>query len=342
MPEAAKSLKNMNRPKILIARRIPQEALKLLEPHFEIDHHDKPVAIPRRALLSRVRNKEGLLCILTDKVDRELLARAPRLKCVSTYSVGFDHVDLGACTERGIAVTHTPGVLTETVADFTWTLILACARRIVEGDRVIRAGRYKGWDPMLMLGTDVHGKTLGILGFGRIGQAVARRALGFGMKVLYYDTQRIFPEVEKQFGAQFTDLNDLLRQSDFVSLHTVLDSSTHHLIDDKAFALMKRSAYLVNAARGPIVDERALVRALKSGRIRGAALDVYECEPKTAPGLSGLSNVVLAPHIASASLETRTRMGVMAAEGLLDVLVRRRRPEHLANPEVWEKAFSLA
>lgn len=328
----------MSRPRILITRRIPQEALNLLKPHFDIDYYNKPTAIPRKLLLSKIKDKEGLLCILTEKVDRQLLQAAPRLKAVSTYSVGFDHVDIQACNEKRVVVTNTPGILTETTADFTWALLLACGRRLVEGDRFMRRGRYRGWDPLMLLGTDVHGKTLGVLGFGRIGQAVARRAMGFGMKVLYYDTQRIFPEVERQFGAQYCELPELLRQSDYVTVHVVLDASTHHMIDEKAFALMKRSAYLVNAARGPIVDEKALVNALRSGRIRGAALDVYEFEPKMAPGLARLSNVVLAPHLASASLETRTKMGIMAAEGLLDVLARGKTPVHAANPEVREKA----
>ncbi len=328
----------MPKPKILISRRIPEEALARLKPHFQIEHYNKPTAIPRKLLLSRIKDKDGLLCILTEKVNEELLAAAPRLKAVATYSVGFDHVDVPACTRRGVIVTNTPGVLTETTADFAWTLLMAAARRVVEGDRFMRAGKYVGWDPMMMLGTDVHGKTLGIVGFGRIGQAVARRAQGFGMKVLYYDAQRIFPEVERQFGAAFRELGDLLRESDFVSLHCVLDQSTHHLIDERAFALMKRSAYLINAARGPIVDERALVKALKSGRIRGAGLDVYEAEPKMAAGLAKLPNVVLAPHLASASLETRLKMGLMAAQGLIDALIERKRPEHAVNPDVLEKA----
>lgn len=330
----------MTKPKLLITRRIPDEALKLLVPHFEIEHYNKATAIPRPLLLRKVKDKDGLLCILTDKVDPQLLAAAPKLRAVATYSVGFDHIDIAACSARRVAVTNTPGVLTETTADFTWALLLACARRVVEGDAFMRGGKYKGWDPLMILGTDVHGKTMGIVGFGRIGQAVARRAMGFGMKVIYYDTQRIFPAVEKEFGALFVDLDDLLRQADFVTLHTVLDATTHHLIDQKAFALMKRSAYLINAARGPIVDEDALVRALKTKRIRGAGLDVYECEPKMAAGLAKLSNVVLAPHLASASLETRTRMGVMAAEGLLDVLVRRKKPAYPANPDVCDKIGS--
>lgn len=325
----------MARSRILITRRIPEEALALLRPHFALDHYNKATAIPRKAFLSRAQEAEGLLCILTEKVDRDLLARAPRLRAVSTYSVGFDHIDVKACSERGIAVTNTPGVLTETTADFTMALLLTCARRIVEGDRLMRGGKYKCWDPMMLLGADVHGKTLGIVGFGRIGRAVARRAQGFGMKILYYDTQRLFPEVEKEFNAEFAELGGLLKASDFVTLHTVLDAGTRHLIDQKSLALMKPSAILVNAARGPIVDERALVRALKSGRLRGAALDVYEREPEMAPGLARFSNVVLAPHLASASIETRVRMGVMAAQGLVDALIRRKRPEHIVNPEVF-------
>lgn len=326
------------KPRILVTRAIPEEAKRLLAAHFYIEHYDRHTAMPRPLLLKKIADKEGLLCILTDKVNPELLARAPKLRAVSTYSVGYDHIDIPACTQRGIAVTNTPGVLTDSTADFTWALLLAAARRVVEGDRYMRAGKYKGWDPMMLLGTDVHGKTLGIVGFGRIGQAVARRAKGFGMRILYYDTQRLFKEVEEQYGAEYRELPDLLRESDFVTLHCVLDVSTHHLIDEKAFALMKRSAYLINAARGPIVDERALVRALKSGRIRGAALDVYEFEPKMAAGLSKCHNAVIAPHLASASLETRTRMGVMAAQGLVDVLASGKTPEHLVNPQILEKA----
>lgn len=327
--------RDMAKPRVLVTRRIPQEALRLLKEHFALDYYDKSTPIPRKTLLSRVKDKDGLLCILTEKINGELLAAAPKLKAVATYSVGYDHVDVKACSARGVAVTNTPGVLTETTADFTWALLMAAARRIVEGDRFMRAGKYKAWDPMMLLGGDVHGKTLGIVGFGRIGQAVARRARGFAMKILYYDTQRLFPEVEKEFDAQYVELDELLAQSDFVTLHAVLDAKTRHLIDDKAFKRMKRSVYLINAARGPIVDEDALVRALKSKRIAGAGLDVYELEPKMAPGLAGLANVVLAPHLASASLETRTRMGLMAAQGLVDVLVRRSKPSFAVNPEVF-------
>jgi glyoxylate reductase len=332
----------MAKPKILITRRIPQEALDLLTPHFEIDHHDKATAIERKDLLRRVRGKDGLLCLLTEKIDPELLKAGPGLKAVSTYSVGFDHVDVKACTARGIPVTNTPGVLTETTADFTWALLMSIARRVVEGDRMMRRNAYKGWDPLMLLGTDVYGKTLGIVGFGRIGQAVARRASGFGMTVLYHDVSRVAPEKEAELKAEFVDLPILLRGSDFITLHTVLDSTTFHLIDDKAFASMKRSAYLINAARGPIIDEKALVRALKSNRIRGAALDVYEWEPKMAPGLNKQWNAVLVPHLASASLETRTRMGTMAAEGIRDILALRRRPAYLVNPDVYSSVSSVS
>lgn len=315
----------MAKPKVLITRRVPQECLDILKPHFELEHYDKGTAIPRKLLLKKAADKDGLLCLLTDKIDPELLAAALKLKAVSTFSVGYDHVDVPACKARGVVVTNTPGVLTESTADFTWALLMAAARRVVEGDAYMRGGKYKGWDPLMLLGTDVAGKTLGVLGFGRIGQAVAKRAGGFSMRVLYYDTRRATPEAEGALNARFVPIDELLRESDYVSVHTVLDEGTRHLLDDRAFGLMKKSAYLINAARGPIVDEKALVRALKSGKIRGAGLDVYEWEPKMAPGLASCKNAVLAPHLASATLETRVKMGVMAAEGLVDGLVRKTR-----------------
>ncbi|MDE1977448.1 MAG: D-glycerate dehydrogenase [Elusimicrobia bacterium] len=321
----------MRRPKVLVTRRIPEEALRLLSSHFEVDYRGKDTAIPRPEFLRKIKDKEGLLCVLTEKVDQQLLDAAPKLKIVSTYSVGFDHIDVPACTRKGVLATNTPGVLTETTADFTWALLLAAARRVVEGDTYMRAGRYKGWDPLMILGSDVHGKTLGVVGFGRIGQAVARRAKGFSMNVLYYDLQRVFPAVETELGARFAELDDLLRQSDFVSLHAALDAGTRRLIDAKALAKMKPSAYLINAARGPMVDEAALVKALKAGRLRGAALDVYEREPKMAAGLAKLPNAVLAPHLASASLETRLKMGMMAAQALVDALALGKLPEHPVN-----------
>ncbi len=318
--------------KILVTRRLPEKAFALLKSHFEIDCYDSEEAMPREELLKRVADKDGLLCLLTEKVDAELLSRAPGLKAVATISVGFDHIDLKACSDRGIAVTHTPGVLTETTADFAWALLLACARRVVEGDRFLRTGRYKAWGLTLLLGADVHGKALGIVGFGRIGQAVARRASGFGMRVLYHDSKRAEAGVEAALGVRSVNLPELLRRSDFVTLHASLGLGSAHLIGEKEIALMKPGAFLINTARGPLVDEAALVKALKEGRLAGAGLDVYEKEPELAPGLAELSNVVLAPHMASASVETRTRMASLAAEGLLDVLIHGRRPAHMANP----------
>lgn len=313
----------MAKPKVLVTRRVPQECLDILKPHFELEHYNKGVAMPRKQLLKSVKDKEGLLCLLTDKIDDELLAAAPKLKAVSTFSVGYDHIDVPACKARGVTVTNTPGVLTESTADFTWALLMAAGRRVVEGDAYMRGGKYKGWDPLMLLGTDIAGKTLGVIGFGRIGQAVAKRALGFSMRVLYYDTRRAPLEAETTLSAKFVPFDELLRESDFVSVHTVLDEGTRHLLDDRAFGLMKKSAYLINAARGPIVDEKALVRALKSDKIRGAGLDVYEWEPNMAPGLASCRNAVLAPHLASATLETRIKMGQMAASGLVDGLVKK-------------------
>ncbi len=296
-----------------------------MRPHFELEHYNKGTAIPRKLLLKKVADKDGVLCLLTDAINSELLAAAPRLKAVSTFSVGYDHIDVPACKARGVAVTNTPGVLTESTADFTWALLMATARRIVEGDALMRNGKYKGWDPLMLLGVDIFGKTLGVIGFGRIGQAVAKRAGGFSMSVRYYDTRRAGPEIEKALNAKFVPLDDLLRESDYICVHATLDEGTRHLLNDRAFSLMKKSACLINAARGPIVDEKALVRALKSHQIRGAGLDVYECEPKMAPGLASCRNAVLAPHLASATLATRMKMATMAASGLIDELINHAR-----------------
>lgn len=321
------------KPRILVTRNIPAESLALLTPHFDVDYRGKSTPIARRELLRRVKGAQALLCLLTERINGELLDASPGLRIVATFSVGLDHVDVQECTRRGVLVTHTPGVLTETCADFTWALLLAAARRIVEGDRMMRAGRYRGWDPLMLLGTGVHAKTIGILGFGRIGQAVARRAAGFEMKVLYADVQRAPESVERDLSARYVDTETLLRESDFLCLHTVLDQTTYHLIDERRLRLMKPSAYLINAARGPIVDEKALVKALKEGRLRGAALDVYENEPRMAPGLARQPNAVLVPHLASASLETRGAMGRLAAGSIVDYLVDGKAPANAVNPQ---------
>ena len=242
---------------------------------------------------------------------------APALKVIANYGVGFEHIDLDAATRRGIPVTNTPGVLTETTADLAFALILATARRVVAGDQRVRQGKFQYWAPLLFLGQEVNGKTLGIIGMGRIGKAVARRAAGFGMKLLYHSRTRLSPLEEQELGASLQPLETLLREADFVTLHVPLTPHTRHLIGSRELELMKDSAFLINTARGPVVDEAALVAALRQGQIRGAGLDVYEKEPELSPGLADLENVVLLPHLGSATVETRTRMAVMAAENLL-------------------------
>jgi glyoxylate reductase len=311
-------------PRVLVTRRLPAPARARLASRCRLDVHDRSAELPRPDLLRRVRDCDGLLCLLTDRVDAELLAAAPRLRAVSTFSVGYDHIDLKACASRGVAVTNTPGVLTETVADFTWALLLAAARRVVEGDHWIRRGRYHGWDTLLLLGADVHHKTLGLAGFGRIGQAVARRARGFSMKVLYHDVRPAPQDVERECGAFRVPLAELLACSDFVSVHAALDAGSRHLIGEPELAGMKPGAFLINTSRGAVVDEKALVRALESGRLGGAALDVFEREPLLEPGLRRRPNALLQPHLASATEETRGRMAEMAADGLLDSLEGRR------------------
>ena len=276
---------------------------------------------------------EGILCTITDRIDGPLLDSFPALRVVSSFGVGLDHVDLDAATVRGVLVCHTPGVLTEATADLAFGLCLDAARRITEGDRLVRAGRFHGWRPDFMLGAEVSGACLGIVGFGRIGRALARRARGFGMRVIYASRSRAPREVERALGARRVGLDALLRRADIVSLHVPLGPDTHHLIDARALARMKPTAILVNTSRGPVVDEAALVGALRAGRIAGAGLDVYEREPRLARGLARLDNVVLAPHLGSATVSTRAAMGRLAVENLLCVLAGRR-PPNPANPEL--------
>ena len=323
--------------RILITRQLPEAALEFARRNRDVEIPEGNQAISREELLKRIRDKEGLVSLLTDTIDEEVLSAAPGLKVVSNVAVGFNNIDVSACTRRGVWVTNTPGILTETTADFTWVLLMATARRVVEGDRYVRAGKFKEWQLMLFLGSDVHGKTLGILGFGRIGQAVARRALGFGMRVLYHDLHRADPVVETELRATYVDKAALLRESDFLTVHTLLTPETHHLIGANELRAMKPTAFLINAARGPIVHEEALVQALTKGWIAGAGLDVYEEEPVVHPGLLALPNVVLAPHIASASRETRTKMALMAVENCIAAL-EGKTPPNPVNPEVLKKS----
>jgi glyoxylate reductase len=321
------------KPAILISRLLPEAAVRLARSRAEVDAYDRDAPMPRAELLERLAGKQGLICVISEVIDEALLAARPGLRVVSNVAVGYNNVDVAACTRRGVAVTNTPDVLTDTTADFAWTLLMATARRLVEADRYTREGRFRQWEYMLLLGGDVHGKTLGVVGFGRIGRAMARRALGFGMRVLYQDAVAADPAVERELNAARTDLPTLLRESDFVTLHTPLIPETRHLINAQTLRTMKKTAYLINAARGPVVDETALVQALKEGWIAGAGLDVFEEEPKVHPGLIGLPNVVLAPHIASASHETRLKMATLAVENCLAVLEGKTPPTPV-NPEV--------
>jgi glyoxylate reductase len=305
---------------IYITRKIPAPAIELLKKNFDVRMNTENRNARRSEIKRALKDAHALLCLLTDPIDDELLASAPNLKIVANMAVGFDNIDLKAAARRKIKVTNTPGVLTETTADLAWALILGVARRLVEADQFTRKGKFTGWEPMLFLGGDVYGKTLGIVGFGRIGQAVARRALGFGMKVLYADEVNAPDSLERKLSARRVSLDELLRESDFVTLHVLLTEDTRGLIGKKQLAMMKPSAYLINTSRGPVVDEKALIDALKKGAIAGAGLDVYEQEPKLARGLINLPNVVLLPHIGSASIETRTKMALMAAENIIATL----------------------
>jgi glyoxylate reductase len=304
---------------LFISNVLPEESRRLVPSDIEVDYNDSDLPLPKAELIRRLQGRGGLVCQIIATVDDEVLA-VPGLKVVSNVAVGFNNIDVAAARRRGIVVTNTPDVLTETTADFAWALLMAAGRRVVEADRYVRSGEWKVWKWDLLWGADVHGKTLGVVGFGRIGRAVARRALGFGMRVLYHDTVRADAAVERELNATATDLDTLLRESDFISLHTLLSPETRHLINERTLRLMKKTAVLVNAARGPVVDEAALVRALTEGWIKGAGLDVLEDEPRIHPGLIGLPNVTLAPHIASATLETRIAMGSLAVRNCLAVL----------------------
>ncbi|MGE5578906.1 MAG: 2-hydroxyacid dehydrogenase [Bacillota bacterium] len=323
----------MTRHAVFVTRRLPDEAIAVLRTHFDVrmwPEADEPIS--RDALLREASNADALLCLLTEKVDRDLLEAAPRLRIVANMAVGYDNVDVPACTERGIVVTNTPGVLTESTADLALALILAAGRRLPEAMRVVAEDRWRAWSPMFLTGQDVHGSTLGIVGLGRIGQAVAQRARGFGMRILYYSRNRA-EDAESKTGAEYCSLDDLLRESDFVSLHLPLTQDTFHLIGERELGLMKPTAVLVNTSRGPVVDEDALYRALSAKKIWAAGLDVFEREPLPMDSpLRTLDNVVLLPHIGSASVATRVRMAALAAENIREYLLRGR-PVTPVNPE---------
>jgi glyoxylate reductase len=289
--------------------------------------HDRPAT--REELLEAASQADALAVTLTERVDAGVLDKAPRLKVVAVYAVGYDNVDIAAATRRGIVVTNTPDVLTETTADLAWALLLAVTRRIPEADRLVRDGRWEGWTPAELLGADVFGKTLGIIGMGRIGRAVARRAAGFGMAVLYHTQHSLRHEEEVELHAKLLPLPQVLQGADIVTIHTPLTDSTRGLIGKAELAMMRRSAYLINTARGPVVDEAALAEALEQGRLAGAGLDVYQHEPHVHPRLLALPNTVLLPHIGSATTETRVKMGLMVADNITAVLEGREAPHRV-------------
>lgn len=308
--------------KVFITRLIPEKGMNLLkEAGFNVEISDFDGVLSRQILLQKVKGVEAILSLLTDKMDGEVMkAAGPQLKIIANYAVGYDNIDLKAAAQRKIVVTNTPEVLTESVAEHTIALMFAISRRIVESDQFMRDGKYTSWQPMLFLGNDLVGKTLGLIGLGRIGAAVAKRMYdGFEMKIIYYDVKKN-EELEKKYHLEYRDLENLLKGADFVSIHVPLLATTRHLIGEAQLKMMKKTAYLINTSRGPVIDEKALVVALKNGEIKGAALDVYEEEPKMAPGLAELPNTVLTPHTASATEETRSAMSELAAKNIIAVL----------------------
>ncbi len=326
------------KPKVFVSRIIPDEGLEPVRAECEMDLWEEELPPPREILLERIQDKVGLLSLLTDKIDAALMDANPQLRVVSNYAVGFDNIDIPAATARGIPVGNTPGVLTDTTADFAFTLLMAAARRVVEGADYVRAGKWKTWGPKLLTGQDIHHATLGIVGFGRIGQGMAKRASGFEMRVLYYDVYRR-EDLEQSMGVTYADMDTLLRESDFVTIHTDLNPDTRHLFNADAFAKMKPNAIVINSARGPIIDTDALYDALTQGKIRAAALDVTEPEPIPLDSpLVSLPNCLIVPHIASGSIATRGKMAEMAARNLIAGVKGERLPTPV-NPEVYDKGI---
>ncbi|MHB1484244.1 MAG: 2-hydroxyacid dehydrogenase [Saccharofermentanales bacterium] len=318
---------------VYVTRMLPQPALDLLSEHCDVEINLDDRVLTKVELIEKVKDRDAILCLLTDNIDADVLDSAsPRCRIFANYAVGYNNIDVAHATDKGIIITNTPGVLTEATADIAWTLLFSVARRVVEADKFVRNGLFKGWGPMMFLGMDITGKTIGIFGAGRIGSNFAKKAKAFNMKILYNDISAN-SDFELQTGAIFVDKERLLRESDFVSLHVPLIPSTRHLIGEAEFKIMKKTAILINTSRGPVVDEKALVKALDEGDIWGAGLDVYENEPAIEPGLIGMDNVVLLPHIASATFETRINMGIIAVRNIIDAM-QGAKPENCVNPEV--------
>jgi lactate dehydrogenase-like 2-hydroxyacid dehydrogenase len=320
---------------VLVTKRIYPEAVEHLRQFAEVDYVDSDDGLSAAELARRIQGKQGVVSQLTDKFSADVIGKIEGVRVIANVAVGFDNIDVPAATRKGILATNTPDVLTDTTADLAFALMLAAARRIVEGHRFVHSGEWRRWTIDLLVGQDVHHRTLGIFGMGRIGQALARRGRGFAMRILYSDARRAPEAVERELGLEFVSAGRLLAESDFVSLHVPLTPETRHLIDAAALAMMKPTAILVNTSRGPVIDEAALAEALEKGVIAGAGLDVFENEPKVHPGLLKLTNVVLAPHIGSASVETRLKMSMLAVENAIAAL-EGRRPANLLNPELWK------
>jgi glyoxylate reductase len=325
----------MPKPKVYVTRELPERGLNVIKKYFDAEVWPEYAPPPKKVILEKVKTVDALVPLLSDKIDAEVFNAAPRLKIVSQLAVGFDNIDLAEATKRGIYVTNTPEVLTDTTADFAWALLMAVARRVAEADRYVRSGQWKvAWHPAMLSGRDVYGATIGVVGAGRIGYAVAKRAKGFDMNILFYDIDPSRTEIEKNLGGKKVDLDTLLRESDFVTLHPPLIKETHHLINAEKLKLMKKTAYLINNSRGPVVDQNALYEALKKGQIAGAGLDVFEQEPIPLDSpLLKLDNVVVAPHISSASLETRSKMSEMVADNLV-AFFQGKKPATLVNTDV--------
>jgi glyoxylate reductase len=321
------------KPKVFLTRRIPDTVIARLEAETVLTRHTADRVATSAEIIAGARGADALLCNITDKIDAAILDACPTLKVVANFGVGFNNIDVAAATVRKIPVTNTPGVLTEATADIAFGLLLASARRIGEGERLVRARQWTGWEPMQLLGADVSGATLGLLGLGRIGQAMARRAQAFGMNVVYWNRTRLPAPEELAANLTYLSKDEVLKQADFVSLHVAYNPDTHHLLGEKEFAQMKPTAHVINTARGPVIDEAALVQALSAGRIGGAGLDVFEREPTLDEGLYGVENVVLAPHLGSATIGTRTKMGMIAVDNLLAVCCGHR-PPNCVNPAV--------
>ncbi len=320
------------KPKILVTREVFDETLAYLAQHCEVEANQQDTAFGPDALAQRLAGKDGVMCCLTDRIDAGLLAACPQLKAAANIAVGYNNIDLAACTARGVMATNTPGVLDDSTADLAWALMLATARRITEVEGYIRAGEWTGWRLKQWLGVDVHHATLGIIGMGRIGQVIAKRALGFDMKVIYSNRKRVSPDIEQRLNAAYVSKDELLKQADFVVLQVPYSPETHHLIGAAELKTMKPTAILINSTRGGVVDDAALIEALKNGTLRGAGLDVFENEPKLNPGFLQLKNVVLSPHIGSSTEATRRAMAMTAARNLVAALSGGT-PPNLLNPE---------